>query len=356
MPYQLDELRGSTLARSRDRRVLTGDTTFVECSEFDILIGLGSGELLVASQLRDGQLRDRWLVHKEEPLDVLARVPPGWGFLLTLAMTGERRDTWAAGELYEPYVGRWSRRVAREFLAWLQPPADLDWLDVGCGTGAVTQIILDEARPRSVNGVDSSAGFIAHARAHVTDPRATFDVADAQWLPMEPGRFGAAVAGLVLNFVPTPLLAVREMARTVRPGGLVAAYVWDYAGKMELMRYFWDAAIELDRAALELDEGRRFPLCQPEALIALFTQAGLRAIGARPIDIPTPFRDFDDYWTPFLGGQAPAPGYAMSLGEERRTALRERIRARLPMARDGSIDLVARAWAVRGRTAEDSSS
>lgn len=265
-------------------------------------------------------------------------------------MTAERKDTWAAGTLYEPYVGRWSRLVAKDLLAWLEMPPNLDWLDVGCGTGALTEVILDHAKPRSVKGMDPSTGFIEHAKAHITDPRATFEVADAQSLPLDSARFGAAVAGLVLNFVPKPSLAVREMVRAVEPGGVVAAYVWDYAGKMELMRYFWDAAVELDRAAFELDEGRRFPLCQPNPLTALFTQAGLRDVQVVPIDVPTRFRDFDDYWTPFLGGQAPAPGYAMSLTEERRGALRERIRAKLPIARDGSIDLIARAWAVRGQT------
>lgn len=265
-------------------------------------------------------------------------------------MTAERKDTWAAGTLYEPYVGRWSRLVAKDLLAWLEMPPNLDWLDVGCGTGALTEVILEHAKPRSVKGMDPSTGFIEHAKAHITDPRATFEVADAQSLPLDSARFGAAVAGLVLNFVPKPSLAVREMVRAVEPGGVVAAYVWDYAGKMELMRYFWDAAVELDRAAFELDEGRRFPLCQPNPLTALFTQAGLRDVQVVPIDVPTRFRDFDDYWTPFLGGQAPAPGYAMSLTEERRGALRERIRAKLPIARDGSIDLIARAWAVRGQT------
>lgn len=265
-------------------------------------------------------------------------------------MTAEQKDTWAAGKLYEPYVGRWSRLVAKEFLAWLEAPTNLDWLDVGCGTGALTEVILQHAKPGSVKGVDPSAGFVEHAKAHVIDSRATFDVADAQSLPLDSARFGVAVAGLVLNFVPKPSLAVREMARAVRPGGVVAAYVWDYAGKMELMRYFWDAAVELDRAAFELDEGRRFPLCEANPLIELFTQGGLREVQVRSIDIPTRFRDFDDYWTPFLGGQAPAPGYAMSLSEDRRAALRERIRAKLPIASDGSIDLIARAWAVRGRT------
>jgi SAM-dependent methyltransferase len=211
-------------------------------------------------------------------------------------------------------------------------------------------MILRHAQPRSVKGLEPSPGFVEHAKAHITDPRARFDVADAQSLPLESARFDAAVAGLVLNFVPKPSLAVREMARTVRPGGVVAAYVWDYAGRMQLMRYFWDAAVELDQAAFELDEGRRFPLCQPSPLTELFTQAGLHDVQVRPIDIPTRFRDFDDYWSPFLGGQAPAPGYAMSLSEERRTGLRERIRAKLPIASDGSIDLISRAWAVRGRT------
>jgi SAM-dependent methyltransferase len=265
-------------------------------------------------------------------------------------MTGKRKDTWAAGKLYEPYVGRWSRLVAREFLAWVRSPPNLDWLDVGCGTGALTEIILQHARPRCVKGLDPSTGFVEHARARITDPRATFDVADAQLLPLESACADVAVAGLVLNFVPEPSLAVREMARTTRPGGVVAAYVWDYAGKMQLMRYFWDAAVELDRAAFELDEGRRFPLCQPNPLTGLFTQAGLHEVQVRSIDIPTRFRDFDDYWSPFLGGQAPAPGYAMSLNEERRASLRERIRAKLPIAGDGSIDLIARAWAIRGRT------
>jgi SAM-dependent methyltransferase len=267
-------------------------------------------------------------------------------------MTTERKDTWAAGKLYEPYVGRWSRLVAKDFLAWLQAAPNLDWLDVGCGTGALTESIFQQVQPRSVTGIDPSAGFVEHARAHITDPRATFDIADAQSLPVESAHFDAAVAGLVLNFVPNPLVAVREMARAVRPGGVVAAYVWDYAGKMELMRYFWDAAVELDAAALDLDEGRRFPLCQPDPLSALFTQGGLGEVQIQSVDVPTKFHDFDDYWTPFLGGQGPAPAYAMSLSEEKRCALRDRIRTRLPIARDGSIGLMARAWAVRGRTAK----
>jgi SAM-dependent methyltransferase len=258
-------------------------------------------------------------------------------------------DVWAAGDLYEPYVGRWSRVVAREFLAWLAVEPDRDWLDVGCGTGALTQAILETAAPRSIRGVDPSPGFIEHARAHTADGRASFEVGDAQALPVGDQSVDAAVSGLVLNFVPDPALAMQEMARVVRPEGRVAAYVWDYADKMELLRHFWDAAAALDPSALELDEGRRFPICGPQALSDLFVGAGLTRVEVRPIEVPTSFRDFDDFWTPFLGGQGPAPAYAMSLDEDRRARLRERIRAHLPASSGGSIHLIARAWAVQGR-------
>jgi SAM-dependent methyltransferase len=266
-------------------------------------------------------------------------------------MTNDRKDVWAAGKLYEPYVGRWSRLVAAEFLDWLGVAPGGDWLDVGCGTGALSETILRRAEPGSVKGIDPSAGFVAHAAAHIADARASFEVADAQSLPMPEASFDAAVSGLVLNFVPQPEKAVAEMKRVTRPKGVVAAYLWDYAGEMQLMRHFWEAAVALDSAALDLDEGRRFPLCSPAPLEALFKDAALRSVEVRPIDVPTRFRDFDDYWDPFLGGQGPAPGYAMSLSEERRGALRDRIRGRLPVASDGSIALVARAWAVRGRSA-----
>lgn len=262
----------------------------------------------------------------------------------------QRKEVWAAGDLYEPYVGRWSRLVAREFLEWLAVPHARDWLDVGCGTGALAQAILDRNDPRSVKGVDASVGFVEHAKAHVDGERARFEVGDAQALPIDAASVDAAVSGLVLNFVPHPLRAVAEMARVVRPGGVVAAYVWDYAGKMELMRHFCDAAAALDRAAHELDEGRRFPICKPGPLTEIFEKAGLRDVEVRAVDIPTAFRDFDDYWSPFLGGQGPAPGYAMSLSEERRAALRDRIRSGLPVGEGGTIRLIARAWAVRGRT------
>jgi SAM-dependent methyltransferase len=207
---------------------------------------------------------------------------------------------------------------------------------------------LKQAAPASVTGIDPAVGFVAYAREYVRDTRASFGVGNAMALPLEDGAFSVVVSGLVLNFVPRPDAALAEMARVTRRDGTVAVYVWDYADRMQMMRVFWDAAVELDPAAADMDEGRRFPVCKPEPLAQLFRGAGLTDIEVRAIDMPTHFRDFDDYWEPFLGAQGPAPGYTMSLPEERRTALRARIRSRLPIAPDGSISLVARAWAVRG--------
>lgn len=258
------------------------------------------------------------------------------------------RDAWDSGRAYEPYVGRWSRLVARSFLAWLAAPPGGRWLDVGCGTGALTGTILESAAPRSVEGIDAAEEFLAHARATITDERAAFRAGDAQALPVETAAYDAVVSGLALNFIPRPELAVAEMARAARPGGLVAAYVWDYAGGMQMLRHFWNAAAALDPAAIALDEGRRFPLCRAEPLAALFRGGGLDGVTTRPIDVRTEFAGFDDFWSPFLGGQGPAPSYVTSLSADGQAALRERLRAALPVALDGSIPLWARAWAVRG--------
>lgn len=257
-------------------------------------------------------------------------------------------DTWASGDLYEPYVGRWSRLVAAEFLRWLSLPAGGRWLEIGCGTGALSATLLRDASPKALTAIDPSPEFVSFASRKIKDERATFNVGSAGSLGFPDGHFDAVLSGLVLNFVPQADRAVVEMRRVATSKGIVAAYVWDYAEKMELMRYFWDAAIALDPAALELDEGRRFPLCQPQPLRRLFESGGLRNVEVRAIDVETPFRDFDDYWKPFLGGQGPAPGYAMSLTKERRDELGENIRAKLPITADGTIRLTARAWAVRG--------
>jgi SAM-dependent methyltransferase len=256
-------------------------------------------------------------------------------------------DTWERGSPYERYVGRWSRLVAPQFLDWLDIPAGRRWLDVGCGTGALSAAILDRCFPTSVEGVEPSEGFLATAKENLGG-RATLRQGSATAIPVDDASVDVVVSGLVLNFIGEPHAAMAEMKRVSGQGGTICAYVWDYAGRMDLMRHFWDAAAELDPPAAKLDEGVRFPLCSPTALAELFAGAELEAVDVEPIDIDTPFESFDDYWQPFLGGQGPAPAYAMALDEAARDRLRDRIRARLPIASDGSIPLRARAWAARG--------
>jgi SAM-dependent methyltransferase len=257
-------------------------------------------------------------------------------------------DVWAEGEAYEPYIGRWSRLVARDFIDWLAQPPGGHWLDVGCGTGALTQTIALHGAPAAVTGLDPSDRFVQFARRATPDGRTSFRTGKVEALPFPDATFDAVVSGLVLNFVANPAEAVVEMRRVLRPGGTAAAYVWDYAGEMQLIRHFWDAAAALDPAARMLDEEQRFPLCQCERLLTLFRDGGFDRTECRVLDVPTVFKDFDDYWSPFLGGQGPAPTYCVTLSEDRRAKLRERLQTVLPIEADGSVRLIARAFGVRG--------
>jgi len=258
-------------------------------------------------------------------------------------------DAWEQGSSYERYVGRWSREVAPLFLSWLQVPSGSRWLDVGCGTGALCATIVDRCAPASVTGVEPSEGFLRTASEHLAG-RVMLHRGSATAIPLGNASVDAVVSGLVLNFVDDQLAAVLEMSRVTAPGGTIGAYLWDYAGRMEFLRHFWNAARAFDETSTQLDEGVRFPLCDPEALARLFGSAGLEGVEVRAIDVPTVFASFDDFWQPFLGGQGPAPSYLMTLGTEARDALRDSIRQRLPTDDNGRIALTARAWAVRGRT------
>jgi SAM-dependent methyltransferase len=259
-----------------------------------------------------------------------------------------RHDAWQAGDRYEAYMGRWSRQVAPRFLDWLALPEGLDWLDVGCGTGALSAAILARSNPRSLLALDPSDGFVAAAKGALADPRANVRVGDAQALPVDSGSRDAIVSGLVLNFIPDTPKALDEMMRAARAGATVAFYVWDYpGGGLEFVHAFWLAAAALDPEAVELSEDRRFPMCTPDALIALATDAGLAQVECTAIEVPTVFRDFEDYWHPFTLGAGPAPGYCVSLAPEARQRLKDRLQERLPRQPDGSIHLEARAWAIR---------
>ena len=259
--------------------------------------------------------------------------------------TLSRHNALSAGESYERYMGRWSRRVAQRFLDWLAAPKDAAWLDLGCGTGALTQSILVRGEPRSVVGIDPSAGFVAHAQATTRDQRARFEVGDARKLPLADASIDVAASALVLNFVPDKIAALRELMRVVRPGGAMSFYVWDYpGGGMGFMRAFWNAAIELDPKAAELGEGGRFPFCTEQGLTALCAEAGWPAATVVPIEVETRFPTFEDYWQPFTLGAGPAPGYCVNLPEDARARLEAKLQQKLGA---GPITFTARAWAVK---------
>jgi SAM-dependent methyltransferase len=258
------------------------------------------------------------------------------------------RDVWRSAQSYEAYIGRWSRPVARQFVAQLGVPQGSIWLDVGCGSGALTSAIADLASPARVFGLDRSFEFVQQSRGRFSQAGLRFTAGDAAQLPFARKSADAAVSGLVLNFVPQPERAVREMLGSVRSGGVVATYLWDYSEGMQSIRFFWDAAIALNPHASELDEARRFPLCQPDALDRLFRAAGASEVHVSSITVPMHFRNFDDLWNPFLGGQGPAPTYTMSLSAEERVALRDQLRRLVAAKADGSIHLSAKAWSVRG--------
>jgi SAM-dependent methyltransferase len=255
---------------------------------------------------------------------------------------------WHSAQAYENFMGRWSRRLAEKFLGWLAVPPGQVWLDLGCGTGAMTGLILQGYQPAKIYAVDASPVFIEHARQSIRDPRAHFSVGLAQSLTLPAHSVDVTASGLMLNFVPEPRAAVLEMLKVTRPGGTIGIFVWDYAGGMQMLRYFFDAAIALNPAAHEVDEGERFWVCRPGNLEQLVTEAGLRQVEGAALEINTRFASFYDYWQPFLGGVGPASIYALSLNPTDRRALKERLRHNLPTAADGTIALTATAWAVKG--------
>jgi trans-aconitate methyltransferase len=258
-------------------------------------------------------------------------------------------NLWGAGDAYERYMGRWSRRVAPVFARWVDAAPGARWIDIGCGTGILTSAVLAACEPAEIVGIDSSDVFLRSAVANVPDPRAVFRHGDAQAIAEPDGGFDAAVSGLVLNFLPDKEAAIREMARVVRPGGDVALYVWDYAGHMQVMRAFFDVATALDPKAAEYDDKVKAPICRPKPLMEILGRFGLCDVAVRAIDIPAAFDSFDDYWAPFLGGTGSAPKYCMSLDDAARERLKQEVRRRLPTGPDGEILLSVRAWAAKGR-------
>jgi SAM-dependent methyltransferase len=258
-------------------------------------------------------------------------------------------DRWTSGADYEQWMGRWSRLLAQEFLHWLNIPAGLRWIDVCCGSGIVTQAIVEFNAPASIVGVDASPQQISFARQQRGSATVTFETADAMALPLPGASFDVAVCGLGLNFIPQPDRGLEEFGRVTRPGGVIAVYVWDYIQGARFVREFWDAATAVDGEAAAYDQARRFPMCTPEGLQSLFEQAKLEDIALRALDVVTRFSSFEDYWGGFLTGQGSAPNYLATRDQQTQAAIRERLRAALPTNAQGVIELPARAWAVRAR-------
>ena len=262
-------------------------------------------------------------------------------------MTAQVADTWERGDPYERYVGRWSRRVAPRFLAWLGAPPDARWLDVGCGTGALCGAIAQQCAPRLLAGVEPSEGFLKTARQRLGS-HAELRPGNAASLPFPDGTFDVVVSGLVLNFVPDHRKAIAEMRRVTRARGVVSACVWDYNEGMQMLRVFWDEAVALDPGVAPKDE-RHMKLSRAGQLGELWREAGLARVEEAPLAIRQAYASFDDYWGPFLMGAGPGGAHVVSLGEERRRQLEGRLRKRLLGDRaDGPFTLEARAWCVRG--------
>ena len=256
------------------------------------------------------------------------------------------KDLWKSGDPYEYFMGRWSLLVSQSFIEWLSASPGKKWLDVGCGTGALSEAVLSKQNPTELIAIDQSEGFVNSAQQRL-GMAAHCEVGNAMDMSFQDSKFDFVISGLVLNFIPEPEKALREMKRITTSGGIVAVYIWDYSGTMEFLKYFWDAVVELDPSASDLHEGTRFPNSNSEGLQRLFEDAEFENITVESLEIETNFKNFDDYWKPFLGGQGPAPTYVLSLNESDRNRLRDRLHEQLPISEDGSIPLLARAWAAK---------
>jgi trans-aconitate methyltransferase len=255
-------------------------------------------------------------------------------------------DRWENAAAYDGFMGRWSRLLARQFVEWLGIRSSAVWLEIGCGTGSMTSAICELADPASVLACDTAPDFVAYCKKHLTHPQLTVAPTTPGCIPSVAGGFDAVVSNFVLNFLPVPASALQQMRETCRPGGCVAATVWDYSEGMDFLRLFWDAAVALDSAAEKLHEGRRFPICRPDALRSAFELAGLLDIRIEPITIVTAFSSFEDFWEPFVSGPGPGPTYVSGLTEAARQQLADRLRDSLGSATP--IRLQARAWAAKG--------
>jgi trans-aconitate methyltransferase len=255
-----------------------------------------------------------------------------------------RKESWNDATAYDSYVGRWSRLISADFLQWLQPQMNLNWLEVGCGTGSLTSEIVSRALPQRLLAIDKSDAYLASARSHIISPQVVLSNIDLGELPIE--KFDYITSGLVLNFLSAVEAKIECMLRYLKPGGSISAFVWDYAGHYQPMRIFWDAAKELNESAGKFDAGLKYPLCTQSNLTALFEGANLSNIRFTKIERIATFRDFDDYWLPIASAQGSVTDFLNTLGENKKEDLRALLKKRLPIALNGEIKLILSALAI----------
>jgi SAM-dependent methyltransferase len=263
-----------------------------------------------------------------------------------VAMPGAETFRTSAADAYDRHVGRYGATLAAALIAFAGVDPGSRALDVGCGPGALTTALAQHLGPTRVSAADPSEPFAAACGARL--PGVEVVVAAAESLPYPGGTFDAVLSQLVVNFLGDALAGVREMARVTRPGGVVAACVWDYAGEMTLLRAFWDAAREIDpEGAAAVDEGTTMSWCGEGELAGLWSAAGLRDVRSGELVARARYAGFDELWSPLPTGVAPSGAYCESLDDDRRAALREAYRRRLGVG-DGPFELTARAWSVAG--------
>jgi SAM-dependent methyltransferase len=246
---------------------------------------------------------------------------------------------------YEKYVGHWSRGLAPRFLAWLALPARLKWLDVGCGTGALTSAILANCNPAEIVGVDTSVAYLASAQANCQLPQARFIAGDATDLSLPSASFDVSVSGLVLNFIASER-SLAEQYRLIRHGGTIAAYVWDYAGEYEFARRFWDAALRVDPRAAAYDPGRKAAICHEHNLREALLVAGCSNVETCAFDDSGEFPSREAYWHAFDGRQGSTSEYLSLLTDQERVRLQDAVLLTMPSR--GPVKLKVRALAVKG--------
>jgi len=248
------------------------------------------------------------------------------------------------GEAYERMMGRWSRLAGETFLDWIAPPDGLRWLDVGCGNGAFSEALIERCNPSAVTGIDPSQGQLSYARTRTDPGIADFRQGDALALPFDDDEFDACVMALAINFVPDASRAVAEMVRVVKPGGLIATYVWDIPGGGFTMEPFLKALAEIDIPT----PNPNAEVTRIESLGKLWRDAGLDGIATRRIDITVSYADFDDFWSANTGIPNSVSNAVAKLSPADVAQLKDWLRANLPADSAGQISYGACANAVKG--------